>query len=141
MPFSERYKCAVFTFLLYLCCHLYLPTSAVVFTCLPLLLSVPVYCFTDFVCICLHLLSFVHVYLCLFTCLPLLLSLPVYLCCGLILSTSAVVCTCLPLLSALPVYLFYNLFLSIFAIICSCLPLYLSTSAAICSVSCSPSSS
>ena len=114
MPFIPLYL---------ICCHLFLPTSAVVFTCLPLLLSVPVYCSSDFVCICLHLLSFVPVYLCFCTCLPLLLSLHVYLCCGLILSTSAVICTCLPLLSALPVYLFYNLFLSNFAVICSCLTL------------------
>ena len=123
MPFSERHKCAVFTIIP--CCHLFLPTSAVVFTCLPLLLSI--YLST------VPLISSVSVYICCHLYLSTSASVPVFLCFYLYMSTSAVVWSCLPLLSSVPVYLCcrlylstsstYNLFLSNFAVICSCLTL------------------
>ena len=80
MLFSEQHKYAVFTFLpllssvpVYLCCHFYLSTSAVICTCIPLL-------------------SFLPVYLCCFLYLstvPPILSVSVYIYCCLYLSTSA----------------------------------------------------
>ena len=125
---SERCKCASGTFIPFSEWHKY-----AVFTCLPLLLSVPAYLCCSFylstsavVCTCLLYLWF-RLYLStsavICTCLPLLLSVPVYLCYRLYLSTSAVVCTCLPLLSTVPVYLCCRLYLSTSSFICSCLSL------------------
>ena len=122
---------------IYLCYNLFLSTSAIGCSCLPLPASVPVYlccclystgsvylCIylylasSAVLCICIPPLSFVPVFLCsrlFLSTVPLMSSVLVYLCSCLYLSSSAVICACLALLLSVP---FFHL-----SVVCTCLAL------------------